>query len=158
MNKIVKLLILVFVFFSSAQAAELAFVNSKKIKLYEQANYKSDFITQLKKGDELEIIKKKNKWVEVKHAALKGWVPAYSISKNKPKIEKLSFFNRLKSFFMGENKRARTSTISTAGGIRGLAEGEEDSSGKKDYESLKKMEKMTVTDEEVEQFVEENKN
>jgi len=140
---------------SVAQAAEQVFVSSKKVKLYTGANYSSEAVTELKKGDELNVLSQKGNWMEVQHAAVKGWVPGYSVSKTKPK-EKVSFFNRLKSFFTSDSKRARTSTISTAGGVRGLAEDGEAASGKKDFEAVEKMEQLQVKDEEIEKFVEEN--
>lgn len=154
MGRLISTAIMFMLLLSSAQAADSMYVNSKKVKLYQQPNYNAEVVTQLRKGDELQVIRQQEKWMQVRHAALTGWVPGYSVTTSKPAEENISFFNRIKSFFMSDNKRSRVSTISTAGGIRGLSEEEGESSGNKDYEALQKMEKMIVSDEEVEKFVE----
>ena len=80
-------------------------------------------------------------------------MPKYSISDTRPRTEKVSFFTRLKRFLRSDNShRARASTVSTAGGLRGLTDEETENSGVRDYESLRKMEQLTVTEKEVEQF------
>jgi uncharacterized protein YgiM (DUF1202 family) len=154
-----KFLITVFVAFvvafSTAQAADQVYVSSKKVKLYSEANYRSDTLTRLEKGTALDVLDQKGKWMEVRYNALKGWVPSYSVSETEPQ-KKVSFFNRLKGFFSYDSKRSRTSNISTAGGIRGLAEDEEGASGKKDFAAVEKMEQMRVDDAEVEKFIEGN--
>lgn len=154
MGRFITTVFMLLLLLSSAQAADSMYVNSKKIKLYQQPNYNSAVVTQLEKGDQLEVVQQQDKWIQVKHATLSGWVPGYSLTSSKPAEESVSFFNRIKSFFMSDNKRSRVSTISTAGGIRGLSEEEGESAGQKDYEALQKMERMTVSDEEVEKFVE----
>jgi len=153
MQALVRITCLFFFICSSSQAAQQAYVNSKKVNLYQQNNFQSNVISQLKKGDELRVIKHQDKWVRVKYLALQGWVPKYSISDTRPRTEKVSFFTRLKRFLRSDNShRARASTVSTAGGLRGLTDEETENSGVRDYESLRKMEQLTVTEKEVEQF------
>lgn len=153
MQYLVRVTFLFIFFCTSGHAAQQTYVNSKKVNLYQQSNFQSTVITQLKKGDELEVIKHSDKWVRVKYMALQGWVPKYSLSDTKPRAEKVSFFTRLKRFLRSENNhRARVSTVSTAGGLRGLTEENTENSGNKDYEALRKMEQLSVTEQEVEQF------
>lgn len=158
MKYLVNILFLFLLVCTSTQAAQLSYVSSKKIKLYQQPNYQSETISQLRKGDELEVIKYNDKWVKVKHKALQGWVPKFSISETRPRTEKLSFLTRLKLFFSNDSRRARVTTVSTAGGVRGLAEEDTENSGNKDFEALQKMEQMSVSEQEVEQFQEGNQH
>ncbi|MDJ0834021.1 MAG: SH3 domain-containing protein [Gammaproteobacteria bacterium] len=158
MKFISRMLIVFAVGIMSAQAAELMYVNSKKAKLYQQASFSAPVISGLSKGNEVEVLTTEGKWMRVKYAALNGWVPRYSLSKSKPSEESVSFFNRIKSFFTSDNKRARVSNVSTAGGVRGLSDGEMETSGNRDYESVEKMEQMTVSEQEVETFIEGNQN
>ena len=158
MKHLVSVSFLFLLFCTSVQAAQLAYVSSKKGKLYQQPNYNSETVSQLRKGDKLQVIKYDDKWARVKHKALQGWVPKFSISETKPRTEKLSFLTRLKLFFSNDSRRARVTTVSTAGGARGLAEEETENSGNKDYEALNKMEKMSVSEQEVEQFQKGNQH
>lgn len=155
MQLIVRITFLFLFICTSAQAAQQVYVNSKKVNLYQLDNFRSDVISQLRKGDELNVIKYRDKWVRVKHLSLQGWVPRYSISDTKPRTEKVSFFTRFKRFLRGDSQRARVSTVSTAGGLRGLTDEETENSGNKDYEAVKKMEELLVSEQEVEQFSQE---
>ncbi len=139
-----------------AQAADQVYVSSKKVKLYSTPGYNSEAVTRLNKGDALDLMASEGNWMQVRYQAMTGWVPRYSVSDTKPPAE-VSFFSRLKSFFTSDSNRSRVTSISTAGGIRGLADGETESSGNKDYEALQEMENISVTEQEVETFVEGNK-
>jgi hypothetical protein len=65
---------------------------------------------------------------------------------------------RLINFFSSENKRDRLTLVSTAGGVRGFSGDETDPSGKKDFESVTKMESVKISQVEVENFVSSNTN
>ncbi len=157
MGKLTSAALFLSLLITTAQAASLMYVNSKKVNIYQQADYKSPVVTELKKGDELQVIQQGDKWIKVKNASVSGWVPGYSLTDNRPSEEKVSIFNRIKNFFGGNKSRSRVSTISTAGGIRGLSEEEGEASGKKDFQEVEKMEQIKVTDEDVEKFEEETK-
>jgi uncharacterized protein YgiM (DUF1202 family) len=137
-------------------AADQVYVSSKKVALYQEPSYKAEQLTQMTQGDGMELIEQQGNWYNVQLGGMKGWVPRYSVSETPPP-EKLSFFGRIKRFFSSDSSRARVSSVSTAGGIRGLADGETENSGKRDYEALDEMEKITVNEKEVEEFIESNK-
>ncbi len=94
--------------------------------------------------------------MQIKFTELSGWLSRYSVSQAKPLKEKVSVFSRLKKFFNSDNKRARVTLVSTAGGVRGLTEDESDAAGKSDFKAVATMESITVSEEEIDAFVEGN--
>ena len=137
----------------SIYAEEFVYVSSQTTKLYEQQNFKSKVLTQLTKSTKLVVLKKDDIWIQVNHGSSKGWITRYAISETAPIKEKIGFFTRIRNFFSSEKRKDRTSVISTAGGIRGLADGDVKSSGVRDVESLKKLETIIVTPDELNTFI-----
>ena len=159
MNRfLIVFLLLVGVFTQQAQAAETAYISSKQAKIYQEANFKSEIVAELKQNDALEVIENKGLWIQVKKGFVTGWVSKYSITTSQPFTKKISIFDRIKSFFRNDSKRDRVSIVSTVGGVRGLSDDESEASGNKDYQSVEEMESLEVSDEEVDNFVKENVN
>ena len=141
-----------------ALGAETVYVSSKQLKIYKEAKFTSDLIGTLKKDDALDVIQRKGVWLQIERPPLKGWVPKYSTTATKPYKKKISIFSRIKNFFRHDSNRDRVALVSTTGGIRGLSEGEEDSSGKKDFAAVENMEGLKVSPEEVDKFIQGNSN
>jgi len=139
-------------------AAVTLYVSSKQANLYKEANFNSDLIASLRQNDALELIENKGIWMQVNYSDFSGWTSRYSVTSTKPSTQKASISSRLLNFFNNENKRDRLTLVSTAGGIRGFSSDESDASGRKDFESVGKMEAATVSEAEVEQFVSSNAN
>ena len=112
-----------------------------------------------KLNDAVNVVQRKGVWLQVENSSLNGWVSKYSTTSNKPFKEKISIFTRIKNFFSYDKKRERVAVVSTAGGIRGLAEAEGGgSTGKKDYAAVENMESLKVNPKEVDEFVKGNTN
>lgn len=139
-------------------AAVTLYVSSKQANLYKEANFNSELIARLRQNDAIELIENKGIWMQVNYSDIFGWTSRYSVTSTKPSTEKASISSRLLNFFNNENKRDRLTLVSTAGGIRGFSSDESDASGRKDFESVGKMEAATVSEAEVEQFVASNAN
>ncbi len=139
-------------------AAVTLYVSSKQANLYKEANFNSELIARLRQNDAIELIEDKGIWMQVNYSDIFGWTSRYSVTSTKPSTEKASISSRLLNFFNNENKRDRLTLVSTAGGIRGFSSDESDASGRKDFESVGKMEAATVSEAEVEQFVASNAN
>ena len=137
-------------------AEDVAYVSSKKTNIYKEANLNSDLMIVLKQNDEVQVIEEQGVWMQIKFTELSGWLSRYSVSLAKPLKEKVSVFNRLKNFFSSDNKRARVTLVSTAGGVRGLTEEESDATGKTDFKAVAALESMTVSEDKVDVFVEGN--
>ena len=139
-------------------AAVTLYVSSKQANLYKEANFNSDLIASLRQNDALELIENKGIWMQVNYSDISGWTSRYSVTSTKPSTQKASISSRLLNFFNNENKRDRLTLVSTAGGIRGFSSDKSDASGRKDFESVGKMEAAMVSEAEVEQFVASNAN
>ena len=154
---IVSLLILVG-FSIPLNAAEIVYVSSKQAKVYKEANFSSDLIASLKQNDVIQLIEHKGIWMQVNYFDIFGWTSQFSVTTIKPTKGDISISQRLINFFSSENKRDRLTLVSTAGGVRGFSDDETDPSGKKDFESVAKMESVKISEVEVENFVSSNSN
>ena len=134
-------------------AEDVAYVSSKKTNIYKEANLNSDLMLVLKQNDEVQVIEQQGVWMQIKFTELSGWLSRYSVSPGKPLKEKVSVFSRLKNFFDSDNKRARVTLVSTAGGLRGLTEEESDATGKTDFKAVATMESITVSEDEIDAFI-----
>lgn len=134
-------------------AEDVAYVSSKKTNIYKEANLTSDLMLVLKQNDEVRVIEQKGVWMQIKFTELSGWLSRYSVSLAKPLKEKVSVFSRLKNFFDSDNKRARVTLVSTAGGLRGLTEEASDATGKTDFKAVATMESITVSEDEIDAFI-----
>jgi uncharacterized protein YgiM (DUF1202 family) len=139
-------------------AEDVAYVSSKKTNIYKEANLNSDLMLVLKQDDEVRVIEQQGVWMQIKFTELSGWLSRYSVSLAKPLKEKVSVFSRLKNFFDSDNKRARVTLVSTAGGVRGLTEEESDAAGKTDFKAVAAMESIRVSEDEIDAFVEGTTN
>ena len=159
MNRYIIILLLILAGLSNPlNAAETIYVSSKKAKLYKEANFNSDLIASLKQNDVVQLIEHKGIWMQVNYSDIFGWTSQYSVTSTKPFEESISISERLINFFSNENKRERLTLVSTAGGIRGFADDETDASGKKDFDSVAKMESVKISEVEVENFISSNTN
>lgn len=147
------LLFLLIGFCNGPHAEDIAYVSSKKTNIYKEANLNSGLMTVLKQNDEVRVIEEQGIWLQIRFVELSGWLSRYSVSLVKPITDKVSVFSRLKNFFSNENKRARVTLVSTAGGVRGLTEEESDASGKTDFQALATMESITASEDELDDFV-----
>jgi hypothetical protein len=140
-------------FFHSVSNAETVYISSKQAKIYQEGNFSSQLVGKLKKSDSVEVVESKGIWIRVKNDNLSGWVTKYSVTSSPPIEIKVSIFARIKNFFRNENKRERIDLVSTAGGVRGLSEGEDGFDNSKNYEAVEQMESIVVSAEEVDQFI-----
>lgn len=138
---------------SSINAAETVYISSQKAKIFREANFDSDLIAKLEQYEAVEVLGRKGIWIQIKNSDITGWVSRYSVTSVKMFKKKISIFNRIKNFFRTQTKRDRMAIVSTVGGIRGLADGDDESTGKKDFESVKVMETMKLSNDEIDEFI-----
>ena len=143
---------------NSLNAEETVYVSSKQANVYQEPNFNSELLGSLEQNNAVQLVQYEGLWVQVSNIKLKGWISRYSVTFSKPTVTAISISSRLINFFSGENKRDRLTLISTAGGVRGFSDDPNDPSGKKDFESVGKMESVKLTEAEVEKFVSSNSN
>ncbi len=141
--------------FTALSFGEVLYVKSVKAKLFEKPSLNSKVVAELKRGDKLNILKSGKDWLFVDANGVRGWIYSYLVSKNKP-IKKIS------TIFKDEESevikaRRRSSTNITAAAARGLTEDfRKRKKGKyvSDYESLRKMEDIRISEYDIEKFAE----
>lgn len=138
---------------STANAASPVFVSSEQATIYKNASFSSQAIVKLGKNDLVDVVSEKGVWLKVKYAQYSGWISRYTVSNSKPPDEKISILGRLKRLLGDNDKRDRLILISTAGGIRGLTEEESDAVGRTDFKALSAIESISVSRDEIQQFL-----
>lgn len=139
-----------------AQASDILFVSSRLAPVYAQANLSSGILTRLTSNTEIEVVSRKGIWMQIIYAGKQGWISRFSVTANSPPEIKVSIFDRLKRFFGNGNSRERMTLISTAGGIRGLSDFDDEDAGKKDFAAVQFMESIQPDDDQVASFVSAN--
>lgn len=141
-----------------AHSGDTMYVSSKQANIYRAASLDSEVLKVLARRDEVEVVTEKGIWFQVKVPVTSGWLSRYSISPSPPPENKVSIFGRLKNFFREDNKRARLTLVSTAGGLRNLTEEESDAIGKTDFAALQSVESILISETQLQKFIEEASN
>ena len=141
-------------FFSiSSYAADTVYVQSIKAKLYQTPDFKGNVVKLAVRGDKFSILEKKGNWYKISDDNNNYWVARLLVSKRKP-LNKISVLANDTSS-LKNNARRRASSVVTAGAARGLTadsrlRANEDSDT--DYFSLRKIEAISVSDQDLQQF------
>ena len=137
-----------------AAGSDVLYVQSSKAKIMKSPSFKAKVVVTAKKGTELQVIKKKGSWYEVRVNGNTGWVYRLLVSKSQP-INKVSVFAKADRDISSKARR-RASVMTTAAAARGLAEDDRRRLGaetKIDYAALERVEAISVTETEVDTFV-----
>ncbi len=149
------LVIILSMFVMSLSFAETFYVKSLKAKMFSEPSLVSKVVKELKRGDAVEVLKSKGNWYYVDYKGVKGWIYSLLVGKDKPMGKVSLIFDEKKSEVI--RARERSSSNITAAAARGLTgDFRRRNKGKyvSDYISLRKMESIEITDEEIEKFSE----
>ena len=147
------------IFGQSVIGAETMYIQSLKANVYASPSFSSKVISNADKGTAVRALAKQGNWYRIEVAQRTGWVLKHALSTKKP-IEKVSLFGSFMNLFKSDNakSRRRASYASTTVGIRGLTDDEKanmDQDVVAAYEAVDKMEAVTLSNEEVAQFISE---
>lgn len=115
-------LVLTAIISSNSFANKVAYIQGSIVNILDKPSFSGKSITKLIKGDVVEVIVKKNTWVEIKSGNQQGWVAAMLLSKTPP-LSKSSLFEKLGKSKKDSNTtsvRIRASMQATAAATRGL--------------------------------------
>ena len=138
--------------FSLAAHAEFMYVQSFKVKVLVEPSYKSMSVFYVKKGDRLNVLEKRGRWVLVSNGQKSGWMLKFMLANHAP----LRRSSVLSSNQIIGNVRRRASAVTTAGAARGLTadqRGRISQKNRANYFDLEKLEKLGVKEEEVYKFI-----
>lgn len=139
-------------------AQETYYVQSLKARVMTTPSFKGKPLTELGKGFKLVVLGKEGTWMKVKFGSSQGYLPALLLSP-KPPLEKQGLIKGEEDVLQ-HGVRRRASTYTSAAAARGLTQDDRrrlSRNEKVDYESLEKIESVTVSPEEITRFMEENK-
>lgn len=134
-------------------ANETMFVSSKLAPVYTSANLGSRVQTRLTRNSEIKVLSRKGIWMNISYLGGRGWISRYSVTAHKPPETTVSIFSRLKRFFSNDNSRERLALISTAGGIRGLSDFDDEEVDHKDFIAVQYMESIQPDDQQIADFI-----
>lgn len=126
---------------SAAQAGTI-YVLSNEAPLLQAPSFNAQALGQAARGDSLTLVQEQGSWLEVEHEATTAWVSRWLVGPNPPQ-DKVSVLTD--DAPTGEVRR-RASSVTTAGAIRGLSEGETELGGAAaDYAELAYLESLRPT-------------
>ncbi|MDA8101028.1 MAG: SH3 domain-containing protein [Nitrospiraceae bacterium] len=158
MRKIVFFSLVLALTAASAAFAEDLFVQSSKAKVMQEPSFKSKLVAEVAKGQKFTVLGKQGSWVKVKSATAEGYVPALLLSP-RPPMESVGLIKGGEGEIK-DNVRRRASTMTSAAAARGLtAEGRKRAGAEEsaDYAALEKMESYSLSNDEVEKFMQGGK-
>lgn len=151
------LIILMSLAFPGNLIAETLYAKSSRTKLQKTASARSSVVGMLRKGAAVQVIKKGKRYYNVSIGGKKGWVFKFKLTSRRPANTRGSGLGGL----MG-NDRVASSGSSSGSSIRGLSQISEDYAKRKgitrrDVAAVKHMERLTVSEKELDQFLEQGK-
>ena len=154
MLKYLKIMVLLVVSLFLLGAGSNNMYVQNKAKILSSPSFKAKVVVVAKKGQVLEVVKKKGRWYQVKIGNKTGWVSRLLVSKTPP-MKKISVLaSRGKK--ISKKARRRASVMTSAAAARGLAEDDRRRVGAgemSDYAALEQMESVNVTEDEVDNFI-----
>ncbi|HAR63969.1 MAG: hypothetical protein DKM50_12995 [Candidatus Margulisiibacteriota bacterium] len=136
--------------------AKKVYVFSKNAQLLQEQSSKSKVLSDLTKGQELQVIEIKDMWIKVSYDSKTGWINKYLVSESMPSKEKADVESM--KINLKKEARRRASAYSTAASTRGLVDGKSTTrSVNADLEAVMKMEDQKVSPNEVKNFIKEGK-
>lgn len=151
MSKQLLLATLLYLFSLSANA-EFMYVQSFKVRVQVEPSFNSMSVFYVKKGDRLQVLEKRGRWVLVSNGRKSGWMMKFMLAKHSP-VRRVSVIS---SNQLIGNVRRRASAVTTAGAARGLTadqRGRMSQKNRANYFDLDKLEQLGIQDKDVFQFI-----
>ena len=139
-------------------AASVYYVQSASAKIWLESSFKSKVIAEVGKGKMLASTGQEGSWIKVKIDCKAGYIPSLLLSMHPP-LEKTVVIKADDSEIK-QGVRRRASSFTSAAAARGLAKEDRkraDIEEGVDFNALKKMESLSLTPDEVTQFIEGGK-
>ncbi len=145
----------VLMLFAAQAMAETGYVQSRTAKLLASPAARAEVVTELVKGDAVEVVETQGRWLKVSSGDKTGWISKLLV-KNQPPKGKISVLEENKE--LEENARRRASTVSSAAAARGLRNEErarQSDDSVADFSAVREMESERVSEQEAMEFMEQ---
>ena len=144
---------LIAVFWSLPAFAGELYVKGVKANIMEKPSFKAKVLAKAARGEILQEIERKGKWVKVGYKGKSGWISTLVVS-SAPSMARVSLLAGGKS--LEKNARRRASAFTSVAAARGLTDYDRTRRGKDftvDYDALKWMEKFEIEEAEALAFI-----
>jgi hypothetical protein len=144
----------------NAADAEVVYLQSQTTQLRAEPKAGSPTVLDLKRGDQLAVLKKEGLWLQVKTTTnSEGWVPKILTSTIKPLAQAQLLKDSENLDTKAKSSRRRTTDYAVSAATRGLSAGERHRPGDENFRSNRKavdeLEKIKLAPEQVKKFKEE---
>ncbi|RME69377.1 MAG: SH3 domain-containing protein [Nitrospirae bacterium] len=133
------------------------YVHSLKAPLLAEPVLGAKKVAYVKKGEVLNLLEKRGNWYKVRHGDLTGWVSRLFVD-TRPPMTRISILVQ-QGEEVQKGARRRASAYITAAAARGLMEERARLSDRYnvDFDGIKWLETMKITDEEINKFLSEER-
>lgn len=141
----------------SAEEFSRVFVQAQSTQLRKEASTTASSLMDLKRGDELLVLKKEGLWLQVKvNNQIDGWVPKILTSTIKPLGQAQLLKDTAKMDSTAKTSRRRTTDYAVSAATRGLSASERhrpgDESFRSNREAVEELEKIQLTPQQIKNF------
>ncbi len=150
-----KHIILILILFATTSMATDSGFTVRGTKIMDKPFRDAKAIGTLKKGDNVDILKRKGGWMQISKGGSKGWVRMMTIRRGKPS-GKPAAGTEAKGVLALASGRAGSGNVVASTGVRGLSE-EELTEAKFNGEELTKLESFNISNKEAAFFAKEAK-
>lgn len=154
MKTVLMLVFLVSLLGSVSAWAEEMYVMAAQTSITMEPKAGSAKVMDVKRGDALSVLEKKESWLKVKINSKEGWISKLFVSNMKPIGQ--ATLNKDVTVNLEKSSRRRTSSFAATASTRGLNADERVREGRElyqqDYDSLKKVDAYQVKPEKLEKF------
>ena len=137
--------------------AKTLYIQSMRAKIVDKPSFRAKTILPMRKGDQVNVIKQKGRWIMVSSKGKQGWISKFLVASHSP-VKKINVLVRRNQII--SNVRRRASAVTTAGAARGLSAEQRrraSSKGGSDFVALEKLEQLGITENDVRLFVVEGR-
>lgn len=139
---------------SAARADDLMYVQAVKAGLMSEPKMGGVKVEELKRGEELTVVEKKDLWFHVRHGAKDGWASKLFLTDHKPVGS--AELSQSVDVSLEKASRRRSSSYAVSATTRGLSADERVRGGRalynSDFEALKEMESYSLSKEDLALF------
>ncbi len=136
--------------------AETGYIQARQAKIYAAPSLKAEPVASVEKGTAVEIDERQGRWLKVHVARHQGWVSSLLVGSNPP-IKKITVLDD-GAPTLDETARRRASAATSAAAPRGLRSEDrarQSDEGAANFDAVRQMETMGVSEEEAAKFAEE---
>ena len=137
--------------------AKTLYIQSMRAKMVDKPTFRAKTILNMRKGDQVTVIKKKGRWINISSKGKQGWISKFLVA-NHPPVKRINVLVRKNQIV--SNVRRRASAVTTAGAARGLSAEQRrraSSKGGSNFVALEKLEMLGITENDVRIFVVEGR-